>query len=200
MYSDDLSCVKVGDKLTSPFTANQGVKQGCIISPLLFNIFLSDLQARLEKSECQSVEISSNNPLGCLIWADDLLLLSQTESRLNNMLSELKIYTEENGLTINMDKTKVMIFNKTGRHIRRNFKLGNLVVETTREYKYLGIKVTPSGEISSCLMDLRDRALKAFYKLKNKMGPSFRKHPELTIKLFDTLIKPILLYSSDFWG
>ena len=200
MYNGDQVCVKVGTKLTDSFTSNQGVKQGCILSPLLFNIFLSDLGVRLEKPESQPVEISPGEALGCLIWADDLLILSQTEKGLNNMLKELKQYSEENGLKINMDKTQTMIFNKTGRHMRRDFYLGDLKVKTTREYKYLGFKITPSGEITSGLRDLRDRALKAYYKLKNKLGPHFRDHPEITLKLFNTLIKPILLYASDLWG
>ena len=44
-----------------------------------------------------------------------------------------------------MEKTKVMIFNKTGRHIHKRFTLGGVQVSTTREYKYLGFKLTPSG-------------------------------------------------------
>ena len=86
------------------------------------------------------------------------------------------------------------------RHIRRNFNLRNSKVETTREYKYLGFKITPSGGITAGLNDLKNRALKAFYKLKNKMGQSFQQYPQPTLKLFETLIKPILLYSSDLWG
>ena len=116
------------------------------------------------------------------------------------MLKELKGYSEENGLTINMKKTKVMIFNKTGRHIRRNFYMGDLKVETTREYKYLGFKIIPYGGITPGLLDLKYRAVKAYFKMKSKMGPSFCKYPIVTIKLFQTLIQPILLYSSDFWG
>ena len=121
LYDGDQSCVKLGNNITESFMSNQGVKQGCTLSPLLFNIFLSDLQERIEVPENKPTEISLNNFLGCLIWADDLLLLSQTEVGLNNMLKELKNYSEENGLTVNIKKTKVMIFNKTGRHIRRNF-------------------------------------------------------------------------------
>ena len=56
----------------------------------------------------------------------------------------------------------------------------------------------PSGEINSGLQDLRDRALKAFYKLKNSMGDFFRSNIEITIHLFDSLVKPILMYMSDF--
>ena len=93
-----------------------------------------------------------------------------------------------------------MIFNKSGRHIRKRFFLGETPVETTREYKYLGFKITPSGEIQSGLKDLKDRALKAFMKLKMKLGPRFRKFPQITIKLFNSLVRPILLYASDFWG
>ena len=60
--------------------------------------------------------------------------------------------------------------------------------------------MTPSGEINSGLKDLKDRALRALYKLKKKMGITFRKLPTTTIKLFRSLIEPILLYASDFWG
>ena len=200
LYKEDQACVKLGSKITDSFHSNQGVKQGCILSPLLFNIFLSDLQRLVEISENKPALISQSEPLGCLIWADDLLLISQTETGLNGMLRELNQYAMENGLTINMKKTKVMIFNKSGRHIRRNFYLGNSKVETMGEYKYLGFKVTPYGGITPGLHDLKDRALKAYFKMKNKMGFSFRKHPLVTIELFHALIKPILLYGSDFWG
>ena len=103
-------------------------------------------------------------------------------------------------MTLNVKKTKVIIFNKNGRHIRRNFYFGNDKLETTRQYKYLGLVVTPSGEISTGLHDLKDRALRAFIKMKTKLGITFRKLPLVTIKIFKALVEPILLYASDFWG
>ena len=93
-----------------------------------------------------------------------------------------------------------MIFNKTGRLLRRNFFLGNVKLENVRSYKYLGIVFTPSGEVKSALDDLRSRALKAYMSLKHNLGNCFNAYIEDTAKLFDSLIKPILLYSSDFWG
>ena len=180
--------------------ANQGVKQGCILSPTLFNIYLADLQAEVETSECDPVHIKEGSSMGCLIWADDLLLLSKSKNGLDNMLSALKDFSQKNGMTLNIKKTKVMTFNKNGRHIRENFVYGEEKIETTREYKYLGFLVTPSGEITSGLNDLKDRALRAFYKLKKKMRITFRRHPTTSIKLFRSLIEPILLYASDFWG
>ena len=200
MYTEDRACIKIGDFITPPFPTNQGVRQGCILSPTLFNIFLSDLQDITEREQCEPVEIQEGTSLGCLIWADDLLLLSKSEMGLKNMLAALNSYTMKNGMKINIKKTKVMIFNKGGRHIRRNLYCGKDKVETTRLYKYLGFMVTPSGEIATGLKDLKDRALRAFMKLKNKMGITFRKHPLITIKLFRTLVEPILLYASDFWG
>ena len=200
LYTEDQACVKISNKISEIFDINQGVKQGCILSPLLFNIFMADLQEKLELKDNEPPEIAPNESCGCLIWADDLLILSESEQGLQNMLDTLHVFSEINGLKPNMDKTNVMIFNKSGRHIRRRFFLGGLQVDTTREYKYLGFKITPSGEINSGLIDLKDRALKAFMKMKTKLGPRFRKFPLITIKLFDTLIKPILLYASDFWG
>ena len=116
------------------------------------------------------------------------------------MLQNLSLYATDNKLQINHCKTKCMIFNKMGKFIRRSFRLGTEYVYTTNSYKYLGFLVTPSGEITSGLKDLKDRAVRAFYKLKSKLGHHFRRYPDITLSLFDSLIKPILLYNSDFWG
>ena len=84
--------------------------------------------------------------------------------------------------------------------MRRAFRINGTQLENVRSYKYLGFLLTPSGEISSGLNDLRDRALKAFMKLKNNLGTAFNQDILTTFTLIDAMIKPILLYNSDFWG
>ena len=200
LYRNDSCQVKLEDGLTKSFLTNQGVKQGCILSPLLFNIYLSDLTRQIGGENCKPLKIHASNPISCIIWADDIVLLSETEEGLQCMLNHLSEYTKINGMKINSDKTKSMIFNKSGKIFRRTFTVGNERIFTTSSYKYLGFLVTPSGEIFSGLKNLKDRALKAYYKLKKTMGTYFRLYPIVTLHLFDTLIKPILLYNSDFWG
>ena len=95
------------------------------------------------------------------------MIFSKTENGLSQMLKALEDYCNENNLIINTNKTKCMIFNKTGRLIRRSFFINGVEMENVREYKYLGFLVTPSGEINSGLQDLRDRAFKAFMAIKS---------------------------------
>ena len=116
------------------------------------------------------------------------------------MINQVSDFCGENGLTINYKKTKCMIFNKSGHLLRDIFDLNGNVLENVREYKYLGFLITPSGAISTGLKDLRDRAFKAFKTLKYKMGEFFRRDVKTALGLYDSMIKPILTYSSDFWG
>ena len=200
IYMNDSVCIKVGDKVTDPFQVNQGVKQGCVLSPLLFNIFLADLPDILLSAECQPAKLTNSKILGCLAWADDLLLLSESNKGLQCMLSKLCDYSSSNYLEINCKKTEAMIFNKTGKFFRSAYKLKKSFIYTTNAYKYLGFLITPSGALTHGLSDLKDRALRAYYKLKRKLENTFRKDVNTTIFLFNALIKPILLYASDFWG
>ena len=101
------------------------------------------------------------------------------------MLKSMEKYCKENELTLNTDKTKCMIFNKTGRLLRTKFYYNDELLENVRTFKYLGFLLTPSGEINSGLQDLRERAIKAFYKLKSSMGEFFRSNIEITMHLFD---------------
>ena len=93
-----------------------------------------------------------------------------------------------------------MIFNKTGRHLRKTFLLGSNKIDTTKEYKYLGFLITPSFNQSTALGNLKDRASRALALIKTRLGEHFRNDIVTTLYLFDSLVKPILLYASDYWG
>ena len=200
IYMHEKCQIKIGGMLSDPFDANQGVRQGCILSPILFNIFISDLPNILNGAENDPVKIGILKTLSCILWADDLVMLSETKEGLTKMINKLSAFASENGLKINADKTKCMVFNKTGRHIRCTIPCGDMMINSTREYKYLGFLVTPSGEVNTGIRDLKSRALYALVQLRKKMGDHFRENIGMSYYLFDTLIKPIILYCSDFWG
>ena len=89
------------------------------------------------------------------------------------MLRTLEKYYGENELTLNTDKTKCMIFNKTGRLLRTPFYYNGEKLENVRRFKYLGFMITQSGETKSGLEDLRDRALSVFFQIKERHGRIF---------------------------
>ena len=110
------------------------------------------------------------------------------------------MYCKKNKLDVNTDKTKAMTFTKSGRLLQRDFYFGRTKLENVREYKYLGFIVTPSGEIHTGLKDLRVRAMRALAKIRKALGPLFQQNIWNTKHLYDCMVKPILLYNSDFWG
>ena len=199
IYSKDMTSVKIGTSYSEPFKPNKGVRQGCVLSPLLFNIFLADLQDELDSCG-DNVKVNDEKEISCLLWADDILILSESENGLQRKLDQLGVYCANNRLTVNTDKTECMIFNKTGRLMEHKFYLDYNLIKNVRKYKYLGFLVTPSGEIRSGLEDLRIRALKALMKVKHSLGPLFHQNIKNSIHLYNHMVKPILLYMSDLWG
>ena len=84
MYANAKSCVKISrGKTTAGFPCQKGVRQGCNLSPLLFNLFTSDLEQELGVNNA-GIEMF-NTRLDLLMYADDIILLSQSASGLQNI-------------------------------------------------------------------------------------------------------------------
>lgn len=200
MYQEDKACIKICDKITDTFSINSGVKQGDNPSPTFFNLYLHDMPSLFKDKQSDPPLLIDGTPIGSLLWADDLVILSNSEKGLNHSLMKLGEYCESNLLTLNITKTKYMVFNKSGRTVKKNIVYRNKKIDYVRNFTYLGFCLDVSGNVKEGVFDLHKRAQKAFYKLKHQLGDMFYQKPKLTIKLFDSLIKPILLYCSDFWG
>ena len=102
MYSSVNYCIKLNGYLSNSIPSNVGVKQGCVLSPVLFNMFLSDLPDIFD-SNCDPINLLSTK-LSCLMFADDLILLSESAKGLQNALDQLHAYCTKWGLTVNISK------------------------------------------------------------------------------------------------
>lgn len=193
MYRSVSFAVKYDNKLTESFETTVGVKQGCVLSPLFFNIFLSDLPSIFDYT-CDPVNLN-NMQLNCLMYADDLILLSESAKGLQCALDKLYDYCMKWKLLVNIDKSNVMIFNKSG-HLLKNFKFhyGNTILQLTNEYCYLGIVFVPSGSFTKAMERLKEKASKAYFKIRDNLFSSSSKS---SVKLFNSLITPILCYGCE---
>ena len=195
MYSNVYYSVKLSEGLTHPFPSFIGVKQGCVLSPTLFNLFVGDLPDIFD-STCDPVFLN-NSSLSSLMFADDLVILSTSATGLQSALNKLDTYCSTWGLEVNLDKTNILIFNKSGRILKDHFFFRGSLLKNTNRYKYLGIIFSASGSFCHAVEHLTEQAAKALFKLKQR---HILNNPVTAIKLFDMLIVPILRYCSEVWG
>ena len=201
MYLNDCSAIKQNGYVTETFNCRVGVKQGCMLSPTLFNLFLSDLPDDLNKAPVkEDISIKGVKMRG-LLYADDLAIVAKTANDLQLLLRHLEQYCSVNDLAVNINKTKVLIFNNNGHRMNKHvFLYQEERVENVKMYKYLGLTFSAFGNFSLAKQELKKIALKALFKLKKEMGSFFRSKVKVTMQLFDSLVKPILLYGSEIWG
>jgi hypothetical protein len=129
----------------------------------------------------------------------DVVIMSTYQDGLQCKLNKLQAFCDDWAIDINLSKTKVMIFNKTGKHLKKTFLFRSKPLDCVNQYKYLGITLTPSGSFKEAKLDLYRKALKALFKLRAdyvSLGPRIRS----SLHIFDHTIRAILLYGAEIWG
>ena len=162
------------------------------LRPSLFKIFINDFPSYLDS--CTDTVLLNSEKLNCLIYADDIVILSTSHAGLQNRLHQLEKYCDAWCLKVNNKKTKIIVFNKAGRKILENFKFQNYDIDCVSNCKYLGIHFTASGSFHFAQTELYKKALKAYYKLRKdcfSLNPSVKS----SMHIFDHTLKPILLYN-----
>ena len=129
MYNSLLSCVKVKSENTDFFECPNRVRQGCVLSPTLFCLFINQLAEHIQSAGKHGVQMLSGLlELFSFLFADDVTLLATTPSGLQNQLNCLRDCCVKMNMEVNEGKTKVMVFRK-GRHLGKHEKwyyAGNL--------------------------------------------------------------------------
>ena len=153
-------------------------------------------------SSCDPVSIL-NEQFSCLLWADDLLILSKSPTGLQNAISKTKVFYDSLGLEINQKKSKVMVFNVRGLKLDKlpehQFYIGSNTVEVVDTYQYLGINLKPSGSMQFAVDQLCDKASRAWFAISNVVYRHKRLPVSRAFQLFDSLIRPVALFSCEFW-
>ena len=157
MYRNSSVCVKTTDGYSRKIPVLKGVHQGNVLSPTLFNIFINDITNAMTGNHSPSINTNTVQ-IPCLLYADDIVILSQTKTGLQNKLDRLYDYCSAWGLQINRDKTKVIIFTRTDPKQKLFFKCGDDILETTDSYKYLGIIFHKSGSFTNAQDHLAKQA------------------------------------------
>ena len=143
-----------GPRTTDWFQIGKGVDQACILSPCLFNLYAEYVMRNTGLEEAQAgIKIARRN-INNLRYADDTTLMAESEEKLKRLLVKVKEESENVGLKLNIQKTKIMASTPI-----TSWKIDGETVETTADFIFLGSKITADGDcshkIKRCLLLVR---------------------------------------------
>ena len=186
------------DKISQTFHTTIGLKQGDVLSLILFNIYINDSPRQLLENSrfpdtINDIPYLNETKINNLLFASDLPIFLLSKEDLQKQISILEQYSNEWGLELNLSKTKIMIFNKQGATIRKfKFYFQGQEIEIVKQYTYLGFTFIPSGKKHQEIENLINKAKKSWFILQRFLYKSEGKTVNTYLNLIDTTIKPVL--------
>lgn len=196
LYWDQSAVVKYNNITTEPATIQKGVRQGCILSPMLFNLYSERIFEEAVRDTSDGIKINGIT-LNNLRYADDTAVIADSPEALQRLLNQLTAVGDRYGLRVNAAKTKILIISKTPEPLA-NITIYGKRIEVVEKFKYLGTWISnnldPEIEIRSRI----EQARATFNVMR-----SFLCNPALTLSLRYRFVKcyvhSVLLYGCEAW-
>lgn len=200
LYASVSSCVRINGLKTDWFDVKTGLRQGCCLSPLLFNCFINDFACKIKALDV-GIDIGNESKVCIMLYADDIVLLAESETDLQLMLNTLSEWCETNYMSINSSKTNVIHFRPRSKP-KTNFifKCGDLDISIAEKYIYLGLTLDEFLNFNITASFVAQSASRALGLLIAKYKALGGMPYKVYTKLYDSLVWSIVAYGAAIWG
>uniref|UniRef100_A0A452DM62 RNA-directed DNA polymerase n=1 Tax=Capra hircus TaxID=9925 RepID=A0A452DM62_CAPHI len=193
LYAGQEQTVRTGHGTTDWFQIGKGVHQGCILPPCLFNLYAEYIMRNAGLEEAQAgIKIAGRN-INNLRYADDTTLMAESEEELKSLLMKVKEESEEVGLKLSIQKTKIMASGPI-----TSWQIDGETVETVSDFILGGSKITADGdcshEIKRCLLLRR--------KVMINLDTIFKSRDitlSTNVHLVKAMVFPVVMYGCESW-
>ena len=188
-------CVRGNGKQSKPFQVGVELRQGCVLSPLPFIFYMNWIDKCSKADECATI---GNCKISRLLFADDLVLLSSTESGLQRALhNSFADACSTTGMKISTAKTEVL-------HLSRNpdqcvLQVSGATLTQVEKFKYLGVAFTSDGRQDEELDTRIGKASAVMRALHNSVVMKRESSKKAQLSIFKTVFFPILTYGHESW-
>lgn len=194
-YWNQKTKVKIDNEETEWIEIKRGVRQGCILSPILYNIYSEEIVQEVLDNRKEGIKINGT-VINNLRYADDMVLIATKSKDLQKLVEDVEKQSEVMGLSLNVKKTKIMCVNRIS--IKFNILCKNNSLQQVDSYCYLGKKFFEDNDQTKDIRIRIGHAKDTFNKMKNilcekKLNLLFR------IRILKCYIWPVLLYGCETW-
>ena len=191
MYEASRSAVLLDGEKSASFSVEQGVAQGCSLSPILFSVFINDLLKEVEKAEL-GIHLGEGGKIGGMLFADDFVGLSDSKEQLRDVVYS---YCSKWRLKANVTKSAVMVFTKEA--VEGTWKWGEHDLPAVAKYTFLGIDFASNGAWDGHIKKVLDCGRKKVNQLHSVISDrdiNLSAHRLLLL----SVVRPSLEYGSEF--
>ena len=193
LYAGQEAIVRTGHGTTDWFQIGKGVRQGCILSPCLFNLYTEYIMRNAGLEETQAgIKIARRN-INNLRYAEDTTLMAESEQELKSLLMKVKEESEKVGLKLNIQKTNIMASGPI-----TSWQIDGETVETVADFIFLGSKITADGD---CGHEIKRRLLLGRKVMTNL--DSILKSRDITlptkVRLVKAMVFPVVMDGCESW-
>ena len=186
LYAGQEATVRIGHGTTDRFQIGKGVRQGCILSPCLFNLYAEYIMRNARQDKAQAgIKIAGRN-INNFRYAGDTTFMAESEEELKSLLMKVKEESEKVGLKVSIQKTKIMASGPI-----TSWQIDGETVETVSDFIFLGSKITADGD---CSHEIKRRLLLGRKAMSNLS--SILKSKDITLLTKVPVVKAMVFPSS----
>ena len=190
--------IRTNYDISDAFQIEKGVLQGETVSPIMWNMYLEDLVITLNKSDTIPIKLK-NRKIHVLLYADDIVLLAYSPYELQKKINILSRYLNENGLRVNLGKTKSIIFSNRVDKSNLNLNWQNEQIERVKTYAYLGVPFSENLSFKNAKTHFIKRAETAITEINCLIYKSRMNNFGSIMALYNSLIRSIVMYCAPIW-